>query len=134
MFVNCCHCTDCQKQTSSAFAINAVIEAKNVTLLEGAPEAVAMRTDSGTPHDIYRCPECKSALWSDYGYRVILMVRVATLDDPSLLPPQAHIFTRSKLAWVRLPENVPAFEVYYDMEKVYPAASLARRRAVLGNK
>ena len=131
MFVHCCHCRDCQRQTGSAFAINALIETNRIVLLAGAPEPIAMRTDSGHPHDIYRCPVCKSALWSDYGRRPSLrFVRVGTLDDP--LPPDVHIYTRSKLPWVGLPPDVPAFEEYYDLEKLWPAESLARRRAILG--
>jgi hypothetical protein len=133
MFVHCCHCLDCQRQTGSAFALNALIEADRLTLLSGAPAAVPVPTDSGRPHDVFRCPKCQTAVWSDYGRRgVMLFVRVGTLDDPAALPPDVHIFTRSKLPWVRLPEGVPAFEVYYDMGKLWPAASLARREAILG--
>jgi hypothetical protein len=91
-----------------------------------------MRTDSGRPHDIYRCPICETALWSDYGRRPALrFVRVGTLDEP--LPPDVHIYTRSKLPWVVLPPGVPAFEEYYDVQKLWPAESLARRRAMFGN-
>ena len=133
MFVNCCHCRDCQRQTGSAFVLNALIEADRVTLLAGPPESVPMPTDSGRPHDVYRCPKCRTAVWSDYGRRgVMLFVRVGTLDDASALPPDAHIFTRSKLPWVTLPAGVPAFEVYYDMKALWPAESLARRQAILG--
>jgi hypothetical protein len=135
MFVNCCHCTECRRQTSSAFAINAVIETDRITVLEGEPVAVTVPSESGRPHDIYRCPVCQTAVWSDYGRRkVMLFVRVATLDDPSTLPPDVHIFTRSKLRWVHLPKGVPAFEVYYDMAKLWPPESLARRYAALGSK
>ena len=133
MFVHCCHCRDCQRQTGSAFVINALIETDRITLLSGDPAPVAMPTDSGHPHEIYRCPACGTALWSDYGGRAALrFVRVGTLDDPAALPPDVHIFTRSKLPWVELPENVPAFEVYYDTKALWPRASLERRRAILG--
>jgi hypothetical protein len=72
-------------------------------------------------------------VWSDYSRRRILaFVRVATLDTPSVLPPDVHIYTRSKLEWVVLPEGARAFEEYYDMEKEWPAESLARRNALLG--
>lgn len=132
LFVHCCHCTDCQKQTGSAFAINALIEKGRVTLLSGEPEAVEMKTDSGTPHDIYRCPHCKCAVWSDYSRRrVMVFVRVATLDTPSALPPDVHIYTRSKLDWVVLPDGARAFAEYYDMEKEWRTESLARRDALL---
>lgn len=133
MFVNCCHCRDCQKQTGSAFAINAIIETDRIELLSGAPQPVTMPTDSGRPHDVYRCPTCQTAIWSDYGRRrVIAFLRVSTLDDAGAFPPDAHIFTRSKLPWVELPKDAHAFEVFYDMQKQWPAESLARRRAVLG--
>ena len=135
MFVHCCHCSDCQKQTGSAFAINALIERDRIALFSGEPQPVAMKTDSGQPHDIYRCPKCQSALWSDYGRRrVMVFVRVATLDTPSVLPPDVHIFTRSKLDWVVLPKGARAFEEYYDMEKEWPPESLARREALLGKE
>jgi hypothetical protein len=131
MFVNCCHCRDCQRQTGSAFVINALIETDRMVLAQGGAEPVRVPTDSGRPHDVYRCPQCRTALWSDYGLRPALrFVRVGTLDDPATLPPDAHIFTRSKLPWVGLPENVPAFEVYYDMKTLWPAASLERRQAL----
>jgi hypothetical protein len=133
MFVHCCHCRDCQRQTGSAFVLNALIETDRVALLSGAPVAVAVPTDSGRPHEIFRCPECQTALWSDYGRRGVLrFVRVGTLDDPSALPPDVHIYTRSKLPWITLPAGVPAFEAFYDPAKLWPAESLARRRAILG--
>ena len=135
MFVNCCHCRDCQRQTGSAFVINALIESARIEMLSGGPEPIGVPTDSGRPHDIYRCPNCRTALWSDYGRRPGLrFVRVGTLDEPSALSPDAHIFTRSKLPWVGLPRDVPAFDVYYDMKTVWPAESLERRRAILDER
>jgi hypothetical protein len=133
MFVHCCYCRDCQRQTGSAFVLNALIETDRIEQLSGELEPVSMPTDSGRPHDIYRCPVCWTALWSDYGRRPGLrFVRVGTLDDASALPPDVHIFTRSKLPWVALPKDVPAFEVYYDLKTLWPAASQERRRAILG--
>jgi hypothetical protein len=136
MFVHCCHCRDCQKQTGGAFAINALIERDCVALAAGseAPVRVAMKTDSGRPHDIYRCGACESALWSDYGRRgVMVFVRVATLDRAPEIVPDVDIFTRSKLPWLRLPEGARVFEEYYDMQQEWPKESLARRRAILGD-
>lgn len=133
MFVHCCHCRDCQRQGGSAFAINALIETDRIERLAGAPSPIRMPTDSGSVHDIYRCPDCQTAMWSDYGGRPDLrFVRVATLDDPAVLPPDVHIFARSKLPWVRLPADAKVFEVYYDMAAEWPADSLARRQAILG--
>jgi hypothetical protein len=131
MFVHCCHCLDCQKQTGGAFAINALIEADRV-VVEGEPQSVSMPTESGRPHIIHRCPKCQVALWSLYGGRhQVRFIRVSTLDAPHAIVPDVHIFTRSKVPWVRLPEGARAFEIYYDMKKEWPAESLARREAAL---
>jgi len=136
MIVNCCHCRDCQKQTGGAFAINAVIERSSVELADGSQDPIrtTVKTDSGRHHDIYRCAECQSALWSDYGRRgVMVFVRVATLDQAHDIAPDAHIFTRSKMPWVVLPPGAHSFDVYYDMQKEWSKESLARRAAILGN-
>jgi hypothetical protein len=131
MFVHCCHCRDCQRQTGSAFAINALIETARVSVLSGATEASAMRTDSGKPHHIHRCSKCGTALWSIYGgAEQLRFMRVGTLDNSAALEPDVHIYTRSKLPWVRLPEGKPAFEAYYQSSKLWPAESLARRKAL----
>jgi hypothetical protein len=132
MFVHCCHCKDCQRQTGSAFVLNALIEADRVEILSGEPEPVTMPTESGLPHDIYRCPKCRIAVWSTYGGRTkIRFVRVGTLERPAALPPDVHIYTRSKLPWVTLPAGVPAFDAYYDSKTLWPAESLARRAAAM---
>ncbi len=129
MFVHCCHCRDCQRQTGGAFAINALIETDRIEILSGSPQPVSMPTDSGRPHDIYRCPKCQVAVWSDYGRRPYLrFVRVSTLDDPTALTPDVHIYTRSKLPWVCLPADVPAFAEFYDMKTLWPADAQERRR------
>jgi len=133
MFNHCCHCLDCQRQTGSAFVLNALIETDRIEVTAGAPEPTLMPTDSGSPHDVYRCPKCLTAVWSDYGRRPGLrFVRIGTLDDPSALAPDVHIFTRSKQPWVGLPPDVPVFEVYYQTSQLWPAESLARRRVALG--
>src|SRR5271170_4321747 len=124
MFVHCCHCHDCQRQTGTAFVLNALIEADRVELLSGEPSASKMQTDSGRPHTVYRCPDCGTAVWSEYGgVKSLRFIRVGTLDDPSALPPDVHIYTRSKLPWVALPETTPKFEAYYDSKQLWPAAS-----------
>jgi hypothetical protein len=140
MFVHCCHCTDCQRQTGSAFVLNALIESDRVEMLQGEAREYPQPTDSGRPHVIHRCPQCGTALWSNYGgRREILFVRIGTLDEPSALPPDVHIYTRSKLPWVTLGSDVsgattgrPAqvFDAYYDSSKLWPPESLARRKAI----
>jgi hypothetical protein len=133
MFVHCCHCRDCQRQTGSAFVLNALIEANRVALLSGDLEEIAVPTDSGRGQKIYRCASCEIAVWSVYGgIDKLRFVRIGTLDNPAALPPDVHIYVRSKLPWVKLPEGVPTFEAYYDSKTVWPAASLERRRAIFG--
>jgi hypothetical protein len=131
LFVHCCHCLNCQRQTGSAFVVNLLIEADRVELVAGAPEAVDVPRDDGSKQKIHRCPECQVALFSDYGRPEVLFVRAGTLDDPGAVEPDVHIFTRSKVGWVALPESAPAFEVYYDRRELWPAASLERLDAVL---
>ena len=133
MFVHCCHCLDCQRQTGSAFVLNALIEADRVAVLSGTTQGYPQPTDSGRPHIIHRCTDCGTALWSNYGGLTKLrFVRVGTLDEPSSLKPDVHIYTRSKQPWIVLPEGVPAFEAYYSSKEVWPAESLERRKALLG--
>ena len=129
MYAHCCHCSDCQTESGSAFAVNALIESDRVTTLAGTPQPVMTPTNSGRGQQVWRCPDCKVALWSNYGGAAdkLRFVRVGTLDTPGEVVPDIHIFTRSKLPWVRLPEDVHAVEEYYDSAKLWPAESLARR-------
>ena len=133
MFTNCCHCLDCQKQSGGAFAINAMIETARIEMIVGEPAVIEMPSPSGRGHEIHRCPKCEVALWSNYGRRTWMrFVRVATLDAPHAIKPDAHIFTRSKAPWVTLSDDAPAFEIYYDTPKQWSAESLARLAAAGG--
>ena len=131
LFVHCCHCLNCQRQTGSAFVINMLIEAEHVEVVAGDPQPVDVPRDDGSKQRIFRCPECQIAVFSEYGRPEVLFVRAGTLDEPSSVKPDVHIYTRSKLPWVALPDSVPAFEVYYDSRKLWPAESLERLSAVL---
>ena len=128
LIVNCCHCLNCQRQTGGAFVINALIEADRMEVLRGAPQRVPAPRDDGSAQQIWRCPSCQVALFSEYGRPDIRFVRAGTLDDPAAVTPDVHIYTRSKLPWVTIPESLPAFDAYYDMKQVWPAASLERVR------
>lgn len=131
IFVHGCHCSDCQTETGSAFAVNALIEADAVELLAGEPVPVDTPSASGRGQRIWRCPDCHVALWSNYAGlgAAVHFLRAGTLDDPGDLAPDVHIYVRSKRPWLRLPEGVPAFEAYYDMKAVWPEASRARLAA-----
>jgi hypothetical protein len=132
MFVHCCHCRWCQRETGASFALNALIEADRVSLLKGEVEVVNTPSNSGKGQKIARCPKCHIALWSNYGGAgdVVRFVRVGTLDEPDRLPPDIHIFTSSKQPWVVLPSGTPAMEEYYDRTDYWPKESLERRRAL----
>lgn len=134
LFVHCCHCTWCQRETGSAFVLNAMIETDRVKLLRGTPEVVKTPSNSGKGQKIVRCPTCRVAVWSHYagaGLKVAF-VRVGTLDEPNLCPPDVHIFTSTKQKWVQLSDDVPVMKGYYSREKLWPADSLKRRAALLG--
>jgi hypothetical protein len=132
LFVHCCHCLNCQRQTGSAFVINLLIETDRVELLTGTPQTVDAPRDDGSAQRIFRCPKCQVAVFSEYTSPEVRFVRAGTLDDPTAVKPDVHIFTRSKVDWVVIPESAPAFEVYYDMQKLWPAASLDRVEALRG--
>lgn len=133
MFVHCCHCRWCQRETGASFALNAMIEADRVVLLRGSPEAVDTPSESGKGQKIVRCPDCHIALWSNYAGAgdALHFIRAGTLDEPDRLTPDVHIYTASKQPWVVLPPGIPAFEEYYDRNELWPEESLARRRAAL---
>ena len=126
LFVHCCHCLSCQRQTGSAFVVNVLIEADRVELLAGAPQPVDVPRDDGSAQRIWRCPACQVAVYSRYTHPGVRFVRGGTLDEPWTVAPDVHIYTRSKLPWVALPGSVPAFEEYYETNALWPAASLER--------
>ncbi|HEY1693803.1 MAG TPA: GFA family protein [Polyangiaceae bacterium] len=132
MFVHCCHCRWCQRETGSAFALNALVEADRVVLLEGEPDIVPTPSNSGKGQRVARCHVCRVALWSNYAGAgdKLRFVRVGTLDRPDAFPPGIHIFTASKQPWVVLPPGTPAVPEYYRSAEVWPAESLARRAAL----
>ena len=128
LVVHCCHCRWCQRESGASFALNAMIESDRVVSLATAPEVVDTPSQSGRGQKIARCPQCRVAVWSHYGGAgpVVSFVRVGTLDDPDVLPPDVHIFTASKQPWVVLPETMPVFAEYYDRREVWSGDSLTR--------
>lgn len=133
MIVHCCHCRWCQRESGAAFALNAMYESDRVEHLAGEPEVVDTPSASGAGQRIARCPTCRVALWSHYAGSgpVTRFVRVGTLDNPDLMPPDVHIFTASKQPWVVIPDDALAFEAFYEREAVWSAQALARRRELL---
>jgi len=133
LFVHCCHCRWCQRESGASFALNAMIEADRVTLLGGEPDLIETPSESGDGQVIARCPKCRIAVWSEYASAgpLVRFVRVGTLDASDRLPPDIHIFTASKQPWVVIPPGAPAVPEYYECESYWPAESLARRQVLL---
>lgn len=121
---------NCQRQTGSAFVINVLVETDRVEVLSGEPQAVDVPRDDGSMQRVFRCPNCQVAVFSQYTSPQVRFVRAGTLDDPASVEPDVHIFTRSKLPWVTLPEGTPAFGVFYDMDELWSPASLERLAAL----
>ena len=136
MFVHCCHCRWCQRETGSAFALNAMIEADRVQLTHGEVEVIDTPSNSGKGQKISRCRHCHVAVWSNYGGAgaAIHFVRIGTLDQPDALQPDVHIYTVSKQPWVQLPSGVKAFAEYYRPAELWPQASRDRFHAALAAK
>ena len=131
LFVNCCHCHHCQRQTGSAFGLNLIIEADHVEFLSGEAQPVQVTTDDGRVKTTLRCPRCQVAIFSEPAHsRGLRFVRAGSLDDASGIVPGAHIFTRSKLPWVNLSDEVPSFETSYDRDALWPTTSLIRLGAL----
>jgi len=136
IFTHCCHCTWCQRETGSAFAVNAMIETRQVSLGPSSPDLIVTPSASGRGQKIARCPSCRIAVWSHYATLDVKLafVRVGTLDDPSRCPPDVHIFTSTKQDWVTLPAATPSFPEFYsgeDRERMFGPERLARRQALI---
>ena len=135
LFVHCCHCRWCQRETGASFALNALIEADRVQLFHGEVEVIDTPSNSGKGQKISRCPSCRVAVWSNYAGSgdAIRFVRVGSLDEPDRLPPDIHIYTESKQPWVVIPHDMPAVAQYYKASELWPKESL-ERRAILQAK
>jgi hypothetical protein len=131
LVVHCCHCTYCQRESGSAFAINAVIERSQVALISGEPHVVDTPSHSGKGQKIARCPRCSVAVWSLYAAagEAFRFLRTGTLDRSGVLPPDIHIYTSTKQPWVVLPEGARQVPEFYRPPEVWTEAAMARWRA-----
>ena len=133
LFEHCCHCRWCQRESGASYALNALVEADRVRLLEGGPEMTLTPSNSGKGQKVWRCPDCRIALWSHYaGFGdKVSFVRVGTLDQAELFAPDIHIFTSSKQPWVVIPEGSVAVDEFYGLKQYWPDSSRARLRKIL---
>ncbi len=128
LITHCCHCSWCQRETGSAFVVNALVE-RDQLVVEGLVEIVDTPSCSGRGQKITRCPTCRVALWSSYSSPAFAFVRVGTMDEPSRFPPDVHIFTSTRQPWVQLPDGVLAFTEFYDIPSVWSQEARARAAA-----
>jgi hypothetical protein len=133
LFVHCCHCTWCQRESGASFALNAMIESDRVELISGEPRVVDTPSNSGKGQKVSRCPKCQVTVWSNYSGAgdAVRFIRVGTLLEPGRMPPDIHIFTSTKQPWVVLSPDTPAVAEYYDRKAHWPRESLERREALL---
>lgn len=133
MIVHACHCRLCQTQTGTSNAINALIEADRVIEQSGEIETRTLDTPSGNGQRVARCTNCKVALWSNYLINQqddhVRFLRVGTLDDPAVMPPDVHIYTESKLPWYVI-DATPAVAQFYRHDTTWSESSMRRLDAV----
>jgi hypothetical protein len=131
MIVHCCHCSRCQRETGSAFAINAVIERDRIETDTNSIEITQRPSASGEGQTVYGCPHCKTIIWSQHAYagigEKIPSIRCGSLENPASMPPDVHIFTSTKQSWVALPAASTVCEQFYRAKAVWSEDSLARR-------
>lgn len=131
LVVHACHCSWCQRESGSAFALNGMIETRFVELVRGEPVARALPSASGKGQRVMACPACGVALWAQYhgtGAR-FSYVKMGTLDDTSGVRPDVHIYTETKQPWLALGDDIPAFAEFYRRSEVWTPEAYARFQA-----
>ncbi len=131
MFVHCCHCTDCGRESGTGTGLNAVIEADEIELVSGRLEETLLESHSGKGQKVYRCPKCQTAVWGIYNTMGphVFFVRVGALENAETCVPNVQVYTRSKLPWVVLNPDIPAFEKFYSFKEQWPSKSIERLKA-----
>ncbi|MEM7662538.1 MAG: GFA family protein [Pseudomonadota bacterium] len=133
LYVHCCHCTWCQRETGSGFAINGLIETAHISVLQGEPVYIDIPSGSGEGQQLVQCGKCGTTLWSHYAAArdAVAFVRVGTLDDAASIEPDIHIFTSTKLPWVVIPDGANQVDEYYRRSANWPTESVTRYKTAL---
>ena len=106
-----CHCTDCQRQSGSAFGMTMVVEVSAFRITAGTPRIYHSTSSTGRAKAGAFCPDCGTRIYHQPQWRKgTISVKPGTLDDTTWLQPQIHIWTASKQPWVTIPEGVEAHE------------------------
>ena len=110
-----CHCTQCQKQTQSAFSLNGVLSRDGFRLVKGRLKKWTKTADSGNRLDCYFCPECGNRIYHQNPANPdSVALKLGTLDNTDVIDPRVHIWTSRKQNWYQIPEGVRVFEVQPD--------------------
>jgi len=105
-----CHCTECRKQSASAFGISFTVARASLRVLQGVPREWSRTTASGHVLACAFCGECGSRLWHrSSGHPQTLNIKGGSLDEPLDLGGAVHIWTASKLPGVVVPEGAVSF-------------------------
>jgi hypothetical protein len=110
--VYACHCTECQRQSGSAFSLSLLADRGAVAIDEGKPAIWERHHESGRVIDCVICANCGSRLFHEPRANTkITIVKAGSLDDTRWLFPVGHIWTRSAQPWVAIPPDAPNCEV-----------------------
>lgn len=120
-----CHCRDCQKLSTSAFSLTMVMRRSGFKLLSGEPKSWSRPTDSGGTAVCWFCPDCGNRIYHENpAMPDIVRLKPGTLDDTSVLAPQAHVWTNREQPWLERSEALPKIEEQPDV--ALALAALAR--------
>ena len=97
-----CHCTECQRQSGSAFTLNGPVPVPAFRIVKGAPKGWQRTTASGANTTSYFCGDCGGRIYGKREGREVVTLRAGTFDDTSWLAPAAHFYVRSAQGWERL--------------------------------
>ena len=132
IFTHACHCTLCQRYSASAFIVHSLMEKTNFSLERGNLIETMGPSGSGKGHTIKRCQTCGDQIYSQFsGLNNLLVLKTTTLNDANRYPPQAHIFVKSKLSWLKICDDIPSFDAFYRREEIYSSESIKRFKIAL---
>lgn len=133
MALFCCHCTECQTASGSAFVTALRMPYGGVTVLRGEVRPYLRPEADGQKRNVFRCPQCLTALWSErLDSKEYVTVYAGTLDNSATLKPVAHIWTSDAQPWIKLPEDTLQFSE--NPPTMQPIVEAWRRRTLEGGR
>jgi hypothetical protein len=106
-----CHCTECQRQSGSAFALSLAVARDALAVIKGAPAKWRRVVTSERAIWCFFCRGCGGRLFHNPEHNPkASIVKPGTLDDTTWLEPVGHIWTRSAQPWVQIPSTTVNYE------------------------